>query len=400
MTAIPRYRPHQGPALLSAGFRPFFLLSGLAAAVAIPLWLLAFAGIARVPSAFPPLIWHVHEMVFGFGLATVAGFLFTAVPNWTGQMPLQGAPLGWLVALWLVGRVAVFGSGWIGEAVAAPLDLAFPAALMAVMGREILAGRNWRNLPVIGALGVLLAADVWVHLGVLGAVGDARGGNRLGVAVLLLLISMMGGRLIPSFTRNWLARARPAAPMPAPFGIVDRIALGAAALALLAWVAAPDAAVSAWTALAAGVLLASRLARWQGWRTWREPLLLVLHLGYAWLAGGFLLLGLAGLTGWLAPIDAVHALTVGAIGTMTLAVMTRATLGHTGQALRAGRGTCAAYVLVGLAALLRLTAPLAGADTLLVLALAGAAWTGAFGLFVVLYAGPLVRPRARRPATP
>ena len=400
MTAIPRYRPRQGPALLSAGFRSFFLLAGCAAAADIPLWLLAFAGLVQMPSAFPPLVWHVHEMVFGFGLATVAGFLFTAVPNWTGRMPLQGPGLGWLAGLWVLGRFAVFGSAWTGEAVAAPLDLAFPAALVVVMGREIVAGRNWRNLPILGVLSGLLAADTWVHLAVLGVISHPQAGNRLGVAVLLLLISMMGGRLIPSFTRNWLVRAHPTTPIPAPFGTVDRVALVAVALALLAWVVAPGAAASSWAALAAGVLLLGRLARWQGWRTWREPLLLVLHIGYAWLAVGFLLLGIAGLTGWLAPADAVHGLTVGAVGTMTLAVMTRATLGHTGQPLHAGPGTCIVYALVGLAALLRLAAPLAGDDTLLLLVLAGAAWSGAFGLFVVLYFGPLTRPRVRRSDVP
>lgn len=399
MTAIPRYRPHQGPALLSAGFRPFFLLAGLAAAVAIPLWLLTFAGIDRLPSAFPPLVWHVHEMVFGFGLATVAGFLFTAVPNWTGRMPLQGQALGWLVGLWALGRAAVFCSGWTGEAVAAPLDLAFPLALAAVMGREILAGRNWRNLPILGALGVLLAADVWSHLGVLGLAVDPQSGNRLGVAVLVMLISLMGGRLIPSFTRNWLARMTPASRMPAPFGALDRVALGVVALTLLTWVVTPEAAGTAWAALAAGALLLVRLARWQGWRTWREGLLLVLHLGYVWLAGGFLLLGVAGLTRWWTAANAVHGLTVGAIGTMTLAVMTRATLGHTGRALHAGPGTGAAYALVSLAALLRLGAPFAGDAALLLLALAAAAWSGAFGLFVALYLRPLARPRVRRPDT-
>jgi len=188
--------------------------------------------------------------------------------------------------------------------------------------------------------------------------------------------------------------------MPAPFGAVDRVALGAVAFALLAWVVAPGAAVSSWAALAAGLLLLGRLARWQGWRTWREPLLLVLHVGYAWLAGGFLLLGIAGLTRWLAPADAVPGLTVGAVGTMILAMMTRATLGHTGRALHAGPGTCLAYALVGLASLLRLAAPLAGDNTLLLLVLAGAAWSGAFGLFVVLYFGPLTRLRVRRCDTP
>lgn len=396
MTPIPRYRPHEGPALLSAGFRPFFVLAGFAAAVLIPLWLFAFLGAIRLPSAFPPLVWHVHEMVFGFGEATLAGFLFTAIPNWTGRMPLQGPKLAWLAGLWALGRLTVFCSEWTGDTVAAPLDLAFPTALTAIVARELLHGRNWRNLPILAALGTLVVADVLVHLGVLGLAPTARFGNRLGVAVLLMLISLMGGRLIPSFTRNWLARMRPVAPLPAPFGAIDRAALGVTALALLAWVAAPNAVLTAWAALVAGVLLLVRLGRWQGWRTWRESLLLVLHIGYAWLAGGFLIFGFAGLSGIMPPADAVHGLTVGAIGTMTLAVMTRASLGHTGRALHAGLGTSGVYALVGIAAVLRLAAPLAASAALVVLlGVAAAAWSGAFVLFVTLYGGPLSRPKAR-----
>lgn len=395
MTAIPRYRLHYGSALLSAGFRPFFLVGALAAVVEIPLSIAAFTGFVHIPTAFSALVWHVHEMVFGFGLAVVAGFLLTAVPNWTGRMPLQGVALAGLAGLWLLGRLAVFVSGWISEVVAAPLDLAFPAALVAVIAREILTGRNWRNLPIIVALALLLCGDLWVHLGTLGVIVDMEGGNRLGVAVLLMLVSFVGGRLVPSFTRNWLARVRPTSPMPSPFGVIDRMALAVTALALLGWIIAPDAAVTSSVAIFAGALLLGRLARWRGWRTWPEPLLFVLHLGYAWLAGGFLVLGIAGLTGWLAPADAVHALTVGAIGTMTLAVMTRATLGHTGRALHAGGGTVAAYGLVSLAALLRLVAFRAGADMPWLLWLAGAAWVAAFALFAALYVGPLTRPRTR-----
>jgi uncharacterized protein involved in response to NO len=396
MAAIPRYRAYQGPALLAAGFRPFFLLAGLAATAAIPLWLLAFTGMLALPSAFPPLVWHGHEMVFGFGEATLAGFLFTAIPNWTGRMPLQGAPLAWLALLWALGRVAVACSDWTGAGVAAVLDLGFPVALVAVVARELITGRNWRNLPILAALGALLAADLLVHLGVLGLAPTARLGNRLGVAVLLTLISLMGGRLAPSFTRNWLARALPGAPPPAPFGALDRAALGITVLALLLWAADPDATATAWAALVAGALLLARLARWQGWRTWREPLLFVLHLGYAWLAAGFLLLGAAGLSGIVPVSDAAHALTAGAIGTMTLAVMTRATRGHTGRPLHADPGTSAAYALVSVAALLRLAVPLSGAAALSVLALAGAAWSGAFALFVALYAGALGGKRLSR----
>ncbi|MDE2006732.1 MAG: NnrS family protein [Rhodospirillales bacterium] len=396
MPPIPRYRAAADPAVLSAGFRPFFLLAGLAAAIAIPLWLADFAGAIAIPSAFAPLVWHVHEMVFGFGLAALAGFLFTAVPNWTGRMPLQGAALGVLVLVWLAGRVAVFVSAAIGAGTAAAIDLAFPALLLGAIGREILTGRNWRNLPVLGALAALLAADAWADLAVAGIVAHPLMGCRAGVAVLLSLIAMMGGRLAPSFTRNWLARMDPEGAMPAPFGKLDRAALAATPVAAAAWALAPDSAASAWTALVAGALLLARLARWQGARSRREPLLLVLHLGYCWLGAGFLWLGIADLTGWMAPADAAHALTVGAVGSMILGVMTRATLGHTGQALHAGAGTVAAYALIGIAALLRLAAALAGAWTLALLDLAGAAWSLGFALFVVLYAPLLLRPRARR----
>ena len=152
MTAIPRYRPQAGPAILSAGFRPFFLISALWAALAIPLWLAYLSGQVDLPSALPPIIWHVHEMVFGFGAATVAGFLLTAIPNWTGRMPLQGGSLAFLVLVWIAGRAGVLCSAWLGARAAAALDLAFPLIFLAVVAREILAGRNWRNLPMLTAL--------------------------------------------------------------------------------------------------------------------------------------------------------------------------------------------------------------------------------------------------------
>src|SRR5690348_6971180 len=148
---IPRYRSHAGPALFSAGFRPFFLCAAAWAALAVPLWLLVFAGHIEVPSRLAPTTWHVHEMVFGYAAATVAGFLLTAIPNWTGRMPLQGVPLIGLVLLWLIGRVAVLGSARLGGAgIAAVADLAFPAVFLAVIAREIVTGRNWRNLPMVG----------------------------------------------------------------------------------------------------------------------------------------------------------------------------------------------------------------------------------------------------------
>ncbi len=393
MVAIPRYRRHSGPALLSAGFRPFFLGAALWAAIAIPLWLAVYADGIMVPSALAPLVWHAHEMVFGFAAAAVAGFLLTAIPNWTGRMPLQGGPLAGLVLLWASGRIAVLFSAAIGAPAAAIVDLSFPTVFVAIVAREILAGRNWRNLPMLGALLLLLIGNLLVHLESLGIAGTAELGNRIGLATLLLLISLVGGRIIPSFTRNWLTKARPEITPPAPEGRLDLAALVMTGLALACWVAAPDAAITPWAALGAGVAVAIRWSRWRGARTIREPLLLILHLGYGWLALGLLLLGLNGLVDALPATAALHALTVGAVGTMTLAVMSRASLGHTGRPLTAGPGTKAIYVLITLAAALRVLSPLAGGSAELVLSLAGISWSAAFGLFAILYGGPLTRPR-------
>jgi uncharacterized protein involved in response to NO len=400
MTAIARHRPQTGPALLSVGFRPFFLLSALWSALAVPLWLAGFAGQISMPTALPLVAWHVHEMVFGYGAATVAGFVLTAIPNWTGRLALQGGPLAFLVLLWLLGRAAVLLSARIGADSAALLDLTFPLVFLVVVAREIVAGRNWRNLLMLVALTFLLLGNLLVHFEAVGIAATAQLGNRLGVATLLMLISFIGGRIIPSFTRNWLAKQRPEIPTPAAFDRFDRAVLAISALALALWVLAPESPVTPWAALAAGLAQSTRLARWRGAATLREPLVWVLHLGYGWLALGFLLLALDGFEPLLPKTAALHALTAGAIGTMTLAVMTRASLGHTGRPLAAGPGTMTIFSLVTLAAVLRLLAPLGGAQYLLILSFAGVAWSGAFGLFVLLYARPLSLPRIRGDVRP
>lgn len=396
MAAIPRYRSQSGPVILSAGFRPFFLAASLWAALAIPLWLIAYAGSGEMPSAMPALIWHVHEMVFGYAAAVVAGFLLTAIPNWTGRLPLQGAALGFLVALWLIGRLGVLFSAGIGAPLAALADLSFPAVFLAVVAREILAGKNWRNLPMLVALSLLLIGNLLVHLELLDVAETAALGNRIGLLTLFLLISLVGGRIIPSFTRNWLVKNRPEiAPPAAPESPFDFAVLAITALALALWAALPDGAITAWATFIAGIAAAVRLWRWQGYATLREPLLVILHIGYFWIVLGLLLLGINGLFGLLPPSAALHALTAGGVGTMTLAVMTRASLGHTGRPLTAGPRTNMIYLLVTLAAVLRVLAPLAGAAMLTVLEIAGAAWTLAFGLFAVLYGSALTQPRAQ-----
>jgi len=395
MTAIPRYPAQSGPAILSAGFRPFFLGASIWAALSIPLWLGAYAAGLVVPTHLAPLIWHAHEMVFGFAAAAVAGFLLTAIPNWTGRLPLQGGPLATLVLLWAIGRLGVMLSAKIGALAAAFADFSFPALFLMVVAREIIAGKNWRNLPMLGALSLLLVGNLLVHLEALGLAGTAELGDRLGLVTLLMLISLVGGRIIPSFTHNWLAKARPRVPPPVPVGQFDLAALIVTGLALLVWAMMPDAAVTPWAAFAAGIAVALRLSRWRGLHTVREPLLLILHVGYGWLALGLLLLGLNGLTEMLPATAALHALTVGAVGTMTLAVMTRVSLGHTRRPLTAGPATRVIYALIMVAAVLRIFSPLAGDRIDLVLWLAGAAWSGAFGLFAVFYGRVLVRPRVR-----
>jgi uncharacterized protein involved in response to NO len=390
---IPRYRASQGPALFSAGFRPFFLLASIWAAVAVPLWLGVYAGGFVLPSRLDPVVWHVHEMVYGFAAGAAAGFMLTMIPNWTGRMPLQGPPLAMLVLLWSAGRIGVLCSAAIGAPAAAAADLAFPAIFLAAIAREIAAGRNWRNLPMLAALTVLLLGNALVHCEALGLAQTAALGNRIGIATFLMLIALVGGRMIPSFTRNRLAKSDAQAAFPAATNQFDQAALAVTGLALAAWVLAPDAAVTAWAATAAGLALLLRLLRWRGWKTAAEPLLFILHLGYAWLALGLLLLGLDGLYAMLPPGAALHALTAGAIGTMTLGVMTRASLSHTGHRAKTLRGTFAIYLLITAAAVLRVLAPLAGDGTILVLWLAGAAWSAAFALFAILYGRVLAKAR-------
>lgn len=389
-------RPNtEGIALLQLGFRPFFLAAGLWAVLAMALWLAQLAGHLILPSALDPISWHAHEMIFGYAMATVAGFLLTAVPNWTGRLPVRGAPLAGLAVLWLLGRAAVAASGLIGAPMAALIDLAFPVFFLLVVAREIAAGKSRKNLMMVVLLALLALGNALTHLEALGGPATASLGQRLGLAALIFLIALVGGRVTPSFTRNWLAKCD-AGRLPAAFGLTDRVALVATAAALLAWIAAPEAPPTPWLALAAGVALAVRLSRWCGLRTASEPLLLVLHVGYAWLPLGLILLAAARLTPLLPGSAALHALTAGAVGTMTLAVMCRATLGHSGRALTAGPGTTAIFGMITLAALFRVGGGAALGDFGAILLLAsGAAWIAAFGLFLALYGPILLRPRLR-----
>ncbi len=390
-TSAEQMRAYDGPTLLTGGFRPFFLFGAVWAAIAILLWIPMFEGLLTLPTAFSLVDWHVHELLYGYLAAAVAGFLLTAIPNWTGRLPVVGRPLALLVGLWAAGRLAVLVSGLIGAVPAAVIDLAFLAALVAVTGREVWAGNNRRNFGVVGLVGLLFLGNLVFHLETI-LVGTAAYGTRLGIAGALLLVSLIGGRIVPSFTINWL-RDRPKGRSAAPFARFDKIVIAATAPALAIWVALPDQPATGIALLVAGVLQTARLARWAGWRTWGEKLVFVLHVAYGFLALGFLLLGttLLGLSP-LPPSAALHAWTIGALALMTLAVMTRASLGHTGRPLHATRAIRTIYLGAFVATLARLTMGLGQAD-LVFLHLAAVGWLVAFVGFALVYRPILTGPR-------
>ena len=386
MSPIPRLRDYRGPTLLSYGFRPFFLLGAIYAGLTILAWLPLFNGELVLSTAFGPIDWHVHEMLYGYLPAVVTGFLLTAIPNWTGRLPIQGMPLLTLVAVWLAGRVAVTFSAEIGWLLAAIIDVSFLILVIAATAREIVAGKNWRNLRVIAMVTLLLAGNVAFHLEA-HFNGSAEYGARIGIAAIVLLLAVIGGRIIPSFTRNWLARENPGR-LPAPFARFDVAVIGLSAATLALWIAQPVGKITAAALMATGALHIVRLARWAGDRTWRDRLVLILHVGYAFVPFGFLLAGAAAID--LVPADTgTHAWTVGAAGTLTLAVMTRASLGHTGNALNASAVTQSIYAAVVIASFARICSSLEPAWSQSLLHIAALAWVAAYFGFAASY-GPLL----------
>lgn len=347
---VPRGIARSGPPLLSYGFRPFFLGAGLFAIVSMAAWIAALAAGWEIGGDYGALNWHAHEMLFGYTSAALAGYMLTAIPNWTGRLPVSGPQLLGLVLLWLAGRVALFWPGPLGPLGAALLDGVFLPTLAGIAAVEILAGRNWKNLKILAGLAALSLANGGFHLSVI-LTGSAAEASRAGVATYIMLIAIIGGRIVPSFTRNWLVKAG-LTVVPVPFGRFDMLTLGVLLPALALWVALPSHPLTALLTLAASGLQAFRLARWRGWLTLDEPLLLALHVAYAFIPIGLAAVA-ASAMGWLAQPSAMHLLTVGAIGGMTVAIMTRASLGHTGRALTASPLTRLCYLALLLAAVIR-----------------------------------------------
>lgn len=378
----------ESPALLALAFRPFFLAASLWSALALALWIILFITGAALPSRFEPLTWHIHEMLFGFVLAAIAGFMLTAIPNWTGRAAIQGLPLAGLVLLWLLGRITCLLSALMPFRLAASIDMAFPCVLFLVTVREVAAAHNWRNLAMPAPIAVLGLADLLMYLENTDLGVPAGLGWRLGLAAIVMLISVIGGRIIPSFTRNWLAKQGVATGSHA-HGLIDRAALGTLHAGLLGWAMLP-----AFRPLGALLLLAAalnlwRLARWHGAKTRSEPLLAILHLGYLWVVAGAALLGVRILTETIPEAAAIHALTAGAIGTMVGAIMTRVTRGHTGRPLVADRITTLIYLMICAAAATRIVAAFAGGSSILLLSISAVLWVMGFALFAISY-GPML----------
>ncbi|WP_291993707.1 NnrS family protein [Candidatus Accumulibacter sp. ACC003] len=372
-------------ALLALGFRPFYLLASVFAALSIPLWVAQYAGYLPAALAHRPA-WHGHEMLFGYTLAVIAGFLFTAGRNWTGQPTPSGGALLAFALLWVAGRLLMLTPYAIAAAL---VNAAFPIAVAIALAIPLWKSRNQRNYFFVPLLLLLGAAVLAMHLSWLGLVAwPERASLLAGLDVVLFIIAVMGGRVIPMFTNNGIPGTQ-ATRHP----LVEKLALGSVLLLLAADVLPAPAAVITVIALVAALAHATRLALWQPWRTLKTPLVWVLHAAYAWIVIYLVLRALAAL-GLVAETLALHALTIGAIGGMTIGMMTRTARGHTGRPLLADRYEIAAFALVLCAALIRVFGAMIVPDAYLsTLIGSGACWSLAFALYAIRYWPVLSRAR-------
>ncbi|MFW5875858.1 MAG: NnrS family protein [Myxococcota bacterium] len=387
-------RPNTGgTVLLAGGFRPFFLLAGLYAVASIVAWLIAYAGAWTMPAGWVPMWWHGHELIFGFAAAAIGGFLLTAVPKWTGTAPVRGAPLGALVLTWAGGRAAMWAAGPLPDGLVALVDLAFFPALMLAVGRPILRSGNRRNYGFPVLLLALFAANGLTHAQTLGLANTGRTGLYMALYIVVIMVTVVAGRIVPAFTAGALARQGAGAEVRPSRGL-GRAAVVAVVLAGALQVVGVRPELRGGAAALAAVLLALRSLGWKPFAVLQDPMVWVLHVGHLWLVIGFAGLAAADLGTGLATSTATHALTAGAIGTMVLAVMTRASLGHTGRPLEANVPVTIAYVLVITGAVVRVFGPLSSmashGDWVLA---GGVAWATGYALFAVVYAPILLRPR-------
>lgn len=378
----------QGWPLLRLGFRPFYLAGALVACVSLPVWMAAFLGAVRLDMAVSPFLWHAHEMLFGFAVTVIVGFLLTAVKAWTGHPTPRGAVLGALALLWLAARIAAFTAPY---AVYAVLDMLLIPVVALLLLRVLLQADNRRNLPLVGILFLLALANAMFHLSALGMVQvNPVQPLYAALALVVMVECVIAGRVVPFFTSS----ATPGLKIQMPQR-QEMATLAMTALALLLWVFAPAGLGSvAGAALAlAAVLQVARIVHWQPKVTLDRPILWILHLAYAWIPLGLALLALAQ-WGWVPTSAGVHALAVGATGGLVIGMLTRTARGHTGRPLQASRAEVLAYALVMAAAVLRVLVPLASAQWYATsVVLAAAAWTVAFGIYLVVFTPWLLRSR-------
>ncbi|MEI6558174.1 MAG: NnrS family protein [Rhodospirillaceae bacterium] len=381
--------------LLASPFRLFFLLAGCQAIAAILIWLGLYLGHGSWGGPLAPVVWHGHEMLFGYTAAVIAGFILTAAANWTQTEPWSGPALALAGALWLLGRLAWIAAPVLPAWLVAAADLPFMPVLAWMLAVPVLATGNRRQLIFIALFAALTAANLLIHLEALGVLRDGgHQGMLLATTLIMLYIAVLGGRVIPMFTGNAL-RARGETEGPRQVPMLEKAALLSLALVALVDLVAESGGAAATVALTAAAVHGLRLAGWRGSRVLGEPILWVLHLGYGWLVLGLALKGLAALApDVIPPTAALHALTAGAIGTLTIGIMSRVTLGHTGRPFKAAPLTVAAYWLVTAAALLRVGVPIfAPGLTVEGMELAIGLWGAAFALFLIGHTGMLTGPR-------
>jgi uncharacterized protein involved in response to NO len=382
--------------IFAKGFRPFFLLAAIFATAFLPLWLATYTGQLDLAAYWSAAIWHGHEMVFGFTMAVIAGFLLTAVGNWTRMETATGWSLAGLCGLWVAGRLAVLGAGWLPTGVVAAADLLFIPALAVAIGRPLMRTKNRRNFVFIGLMGLLFGANLIMHLSGMGASGMGvsfdgweRPALLFSLDVIVLIALIIGGRVIPMFTRNataWSVKSHP---------WIERTVFATVFASLVLQLVAPTHISSAIVALVAGVAIFARMTHWATNRTWDKPILWVLHLGHAWIAVGFVMRAASLVWPQISASMAVHALTVGAIGMLTLGMMARVALGHTGRALKVAPPVAWAFVALSLAAVGRTVLPLLLPHYYVALVvISGVLWAVAFAVFLVVYLPILIKPRA------
>ena len=376
--------------IFSMAFRPFFLLVGIFACISIVFWLSSFFGLySLVPGGSNPITWHGHEMIFGLVGAAIGGFIFTAVASWTGRPAIHGTPLLVMAVCWLAGRIAMSLSAHLHPWLVAALDLSFLIVVLLILARELYLAGNKRNYILLAVISILLMCNLVYHLTPSTLPGD-QWGTRGATMTVIALISIIGGRITPAFSRNWLVQQQARSPLPTEFNHFDMVTIACTLVVIPLWVLLPSHLVTGIVLLLAALLHAIRVSRWQGLSTWREPLLLVLHAGYCWIPIGFLLMGISVLLE--RPVSGgIHALTIGAMTTMIMAVSSRAAMGHTGRTPSSTPVLTSAFILISMSALLRVLASQLGISNLIWGA--GLLWMVAFFCYLYAVVPLLIRPR-------